>query len=279
MWTLPNLAAIAAMLHPGDVSGDWQPDAAHDWCTEDGDDLRDGVCARERLAADRDLPTFEVVDLEAKAASARYGPDGPVKRTRHAPVDLSGRRVVVGLHQAGVERTEARWRQSAHRVTCHRAVGPTGVRYRVHPLATRLTATNRFDRRPWHCIAIEMLGNFERIDGTGSWYKPDRFGYGRASEAQLEAAFFEVKALCDEVAELGGVVEGIVPHIIAGRDRRGRPNRQACPGSRQWAEVGERAGAELGLAVPADGFALGGEPVPSAWHGRYWGRCGRFLAG
>ncbi len=275
VWQLPNLAALASMLHPGDVSGDWRPEAFPGWCREDAENLV--ACQNEREDADRVLADFEVVDLEHRAAAATYGPDGPNKRTRYRRVRLSSRRVVISLHQTGVDRTEGRWRKSAHRVTCHRFVGPTGARYRVHPLSTRLVATNRFDRAPWHCIAIELGGNFERIGGTGTWYKPDRFGFGRATDAQLDAAFVEVQHICQEVADLGGVVEGIVPHVIAGRDRRGRPNRQACPGSRQWAEVGERAGAELGLAVPAPGFALGGEPVPEEWHGPYWPLCDRFL--
>lgn len=273
IWTMP-LARVAALLHPGDVSGDWNPEDFFGGCSAE----EAAACLREREAAANALPRFEVVDVEAKAANVTYGPGGQVKRTRFRRVRLARRRVLISLHQTGVERTSERWRRSAHRVTCHRFVGPLGTRYRVHPLGVRLVATNRLDRSPYHCIAIELGGNFERIDGTGSWYRPERFGFGRATDAQLDAAFEEVRQVCAEVSDAGGVVEGVVPHIIAGRDRRGRPNRQACPGSRQWSEVGERAGAELGLAVPGEDFAVGGLAVPEAWHGPFWPHCSRFLA-
>jgi len=269
-------ARLAALLHPTDVSRMWEPGEA-----ESPDDL--AACEAERCATEEVIADFEVVDLEGRAAKARYrgknGKPGKLKRTRYPRVSLAKRRVVVSLHQPGVERTEARWRQTADRVTSHRFIGPTGVRYRQHPLETRLVATNRLDRAPWHAIAIEVAGNFERLDGTGTWWNPDRFGRGRATDAQIEATRVEIASLCEEVSELGGEVEAIVPHIIAGRDRNGRPNRQACCGSRVWSEAGEWAGAVLGLSVPAPGFALGGLPVPDAWHGPYWGRCDRFLTG
>lgn len=271
MMRWPNFAAIAAMLHPTDVSQAWDPPEA--------DPTEALACHAERCDAERVLADFAVVDLEERASKVVYPRNKKCKRTRYRPVDLSGRRVVIAVHQTGVERTEARWRQSAHRVTCHRFVGPTGSIYRVHPLRTRLVATNRFDRAPWHCIAVEVGGNFERVDGTGTWYKPDRFGRGRAGDVQLDATRVALQDIQAEVRELGGEVEACIAHIIAGRDERGTPNRQACCGSRVYSQVVEWAGAELGLKVPAEGFALGGVPIPPVWHGPYWGRCERFLTG
>jgi len=256
-----DMARLAALLRPRDASAPWAPLAEVD--------RRDEPDAQGAA-------TFGVLDLEARAANVSYG-NGKNKRRRYPRVDLRSRRVLIALHQTGVERSEGRWRKSAHRVTCHRGIGPTGLRYHVHPLKVRLVATNRFDRAPFHCIAIEVFGNFEGLDGSGRWYKPERFGYGRASDAQLAATQVEVRNICSEVTMLGGRVEGIVPHIVAGRDRLGRPNRQICPGSRVWSNVGEWAGAELGLAVPGPGYTAGGLEIPAGWHGQHWEDCENFL--
>ena len=220
---------------------------------------------------------YPVVDLEASAAGVEYR-SGKIKRTRYAPVDLSKRTVLIGLHQAGVERGEARWLKSAHRVTCHRAIGPAGNRYRVHPLDRRLVCTNRLDRAPYHCIGIEVLGNFK---GTfhGRWYKPSVFGSGTVGQAQLIALRQEIVAICDEVErDYEAVVVGIAPHRTVGRGSSGRPNRQICCGFEVWSGAGEWAGAELGLRVPGPDWAKGGLPIPSEWHGEYWPRCDRRLA-
>ncbi len=255
-WGMPTLGAIAAaFLAPSEASAAW-----------DGFEPAD---PREELDPPPLVDTFEVVDVEARAANVSYR-NGRNKRGRYPLVDLSNRRVLIGLHQVGVVRSEARWRQTMHKVTAHRGIGPTAVRYRIHPLRVRLVATNRLDRDPWACIAIEFAGNFEGIDGSGRFYKPERFGASRASEAQVNAGRVEVGCIVEEVEQLGGRVEGIVPHIIAGRDKYGRPNRHICPGSRVWSEVGEWAGAQFGLAVPGPGFRLGGLEIPAGWHGPHW---------
>lgn len=208
------------------------------------------------------------VDLEEKAEAVTYR-NGKYKRTRYPRVDLSQRKVVIAYHQAGVERSEARWMKSAHRVTCHRSVGPTGNRYRVHPLDVRLVATNRLDRAPWHAICIEVLGNFERIEGTGSWYKPDRFGRGVLGAAQATALRQESDSIIREVRELGGEVIGVVPHIVAGRNSKGEPNRQACCGS-AINKVSEAVARKNGLRIPGPGFKVGGLPVPKEWRSKHW---------
>lgn len=241
-------------------------------------------CALDRLEVAPAL-RFPVLDLEAKAATARYADKvdkagkvvrrGAVKRTAYPPVNLQGRKIVIVLHQVGAERSSSnpRW----HLITAHRTIKPDGTRCRLHPLRTRLVCSNAFDRAPFHGIGIEIGGNFEGVDGDGRWYKPDTFGRGRASDAQLEATRQEVAGVCEEIAALGFEVYGIAPHRVSGRDAKGNPNRPICPGSRPWSEVGEWAGAELGLRVPGPTFKLGGTPVPPEWHGRHWPRCRRFL--
>lgn len=276
---IASLTTLALLFSPylTDFLEAWNPDPPEPGEVE--------ACAAERCEAD-DLEdpakpgvppvVYPVVDLEEAANGAKYR-NGKVKRTRYPPVDLSTRRVVIGLHQAGVERSESRWMQTAHRVTCHRAIGPTGNRYKVHPLNRRLVCTNRVDRAPWHCIGIEVLGNFRGMP-NGRHYKPEVFGEGYLGAAQLEALRQEIEAIIAEVLELGGVVVGILPHRTVGQNSRGVPNRQICCGFEIWSGAGEWAGAELGLRVPGPDWALGGLPIHESWHGEHWPRCERMLA-
>jgi hypothetical protein len=285
VFLLPSIATLRAFL---DRMDDWAPDPP-----EPGEV---GLAAEEQREADAledpakpGTPphTYPVVDLEARAAGARYRGKldkrtgkrlpGKLKRGYYAPVtDFRKRRIVIGLHQAGVVRSEARWMQTAGGVTCHRAIGPTGVRYRVHPLCFPLVATNRFNRDPWHCLAIEVLNNLKGSP-KGDWYKPDTFGRGTLGLAQATALQQEIVALCEETEALGGEVVGIVPHRIAGVASNGKPNRQICCGYEVWQAGGEWAGAKLGLAVPREGWHVGGLPIPSSWHGPLYPECARTL--
>jgi hypothetical protein len=205
---------------------------------------------------------------DRKNAAGQVIRRGAVKRTKYPPVDLRKRRVLIGLHQTGVNRTEGR--VAAPKITAHRVIGPSGVRYRVHPLTTQLDAIDRLNRAPWQTINIEVSGNFERIDGKGNWYKPELLGRGRASAEQIESARQDVAAIIAEVTELGGRVEAIVPHCVSGADDRGIPNRHACPGSWVWSQVGEWAAMRYGLAVPGPGVTFGGVPIDDRWHGEFW---------
>lgn len=220
------------------------------------------------------LPTIPIVDLEQVCATVRYERGslaGKVKRTLYPRVKLAARRVVVMVHQAGVERPElAKDGKSPHprrkQMTGHRAIGPRGYRYRLHPLDVRLIAGNRMDRDPWHALHIELVGNFEGVDGSGRWSHGLTNGRGRASDAQLLALQAEIAALVDEVPRVaaGARVVAVIPHRITGRDAKGRPNREIDPGSRTWVAAEEAAHA-LELLTPAPGWALGGLPVPDEW--------------
>lgn len=235
-----------------------------------GDELGADVAGGQQLV---------IVDMQDKAAKAFYrkGPlAGRPKRIAMGTADLARRRVVITLHQTG-EETDEQW-PSYHRITSHFVISPMARVLRLHPLQTVLMQTNRFNRAPWHQIGIEVSGCFEALDGSGRWPPSALRGHGRASDRQIEATVQLVTRLVHvEVPELGGVVEAIVPHIVAGRDETGKPNRQACPSSRVWSEAGERAAAELGIAVPGPAFSLGGVPIPEEWHGPYWSRCIRRL--
>jgi hypothetical protein len=263
----------------------WWLDRLPEWETllEPPSERDPGECFEARCAADdledpnkEGVPPAEypVVDLEAKAALAAYA-NGVNKRRKYSPVDLTRRRVVIVLHQMGVERSplSSRWPL----VTAHRVIGPDGTRMRLHPLRTRLVAANRVDRAPWHAISIEIAGNFEGTDGAGDWYKPQIYGRGRMGVAQVLACRQELtEIIVNEVPELGGKVEAIIPHRVTGQSK-GKPNRPICPGSRAWSQVGEWTGAFHGIAVPGPSFKLGGLPVLSSWHGPFFDNCLRFL--
>lgn len=260
------------------TSHDWQADAEP--LTEE----EIAECTLERAACEA-RPTYRnlsevfypVVDFREKAAEATYS-NGRNKLTRYRRNDLSKLRVILALHQTGFERSERRLMQSAWRITASRVIGPTGQRYRNFPLDVRLISTNRLDRAPWACIPLEFVGNFERIDGTGTWWAPDRFGRGRATEDQIMGGRAEILAIDRALDAIGVDLWGIAPHIVAGRDKRGNPNRHACCASRLWSEVGEWAGAMLGLRIPGPGWSCGGLPIPPEWYGPYHDQCTRFFA-
>jgi hypothetical protein len=253
---------LAQLTHPSDASAE-QDGHQH----EDADGCANELaCAEDRLAPPSALDQIQPIDLQAKAAGARYK-SGKAKRTAFAPVDLARREVVIGLHQMGVE-LPASW-PSWWKVTCHVVIRTDGVPLILHPVRTRLTATNRVDRPRFHCVAIEFAVNAEGVDGSGRWALPERNGRGRISDAQVAGGLWACRWIVGEVAANGGTVRGVLPHVTTGRDSRGRPNRQICPGSRIWSEVGERAAVELELAIPGPTWKAGGLVLPQAWHGRY----------
>lgn len=265
------LPSLLDFLFSRDVDHDDEQDGSqHDDAIGCANEL---ACRDERLIADATPTALAPIDLQAKAAKATYSSGsikGKAKRTLYAPVDLSKRRVVIGLHQMGVELPSS-W-PSWWKVTGHLVIRTDGTPLILHPVRTRLVATNRVDRAPWHCIAIEFAVNAEGVDGSGRWYAPERNGRGRISESQIAGGRWACGWIYDEVRKAGGQVMGILPHITTGRDSRGRPNRQICPGSRIWSNVGEWAAVEYGLAIPGPTWKAGGLPLPPAWRGVYYDR-------
>lgn len=277
--TLQHLAALLAGHNP-DVSPDWDSD------THDEPELADtlagipvGPEADLECSADRICTDVTEIDLRAEAARATYRSGsyrGKVKRTLFKLRDLRRLRVILVIHQTGFEvpSRSSVWAK----VTANDVVKPDATLCRLHDPAVRLVAGNRVDRPPYAGVHLEVGGNFERQDGDGSWWSPETQGRGRASDGQIAAGRRWVVRTVGELGGRGIVVEGIAPHVVFGRDRKGRPNRGACCGSRLHSEIVEWAGAELGLAVPRDGWALGGAPVDPKWHGPHWARCRSFIA-
>lgn len=244
-----------------------------EWCPPDPGEEEIRKCADDRWSPGRE--TYRpVLDMMEDARRATYK-SGKSKRYRYRPVDLSTRRVLIVLHQTGFEASE-RW--PWWKITAHTVITPKGRRARLHPYETRLVAANRLDRSPWHAISIEVAGNFEGVNGSGRWWSPATQGRGRASEAQLEACRQEIVSICEIADRQGWKVAGCVPHRVSGRNRKGRPDRPLCPGSRVWSECGEWAGAELELAVPGPDFVVGGMAVPPSWRGPWWPECRSYLS-
>lgn len=275
------LAALAALPYLRYASEDWETKISRLGVPTEADLLE---CLAERDACTEpdgflsELVRYPVVDFrerasnEARYVSSKPGVQGRLKLSRYPTVDLARRKVVLVVHQAGVERTEARWHQTAWRVTGHHCIGPTGVRYRNFDHNVRLIASNRLDRSPYHAIAFETLGNFEGVAGTGNWYKPDRFGRGVLGEVQANALYVALHATIAELRAIGIEVYMIAPHIVSGVDRRGRPNRPLCCSSAVWA-VAERVAAETRIPIPGPEVKFGGDPIPEDWHSEHHGAC------
>jgi len=274
-------AALAALPYIRYAAEDWEkmvsalgvptPDELAECAAERG------ACVEPRGLLS-EMVRYPVVEFFEKAANnARYrssvpGRLGRLKVSRYPPVDLARRKIILTIHQAGVERSESRWGQTAWRVSAQRCIGPTGTRYRNFRLNVRLITANRMDRSPYHGIGFEVLGNFEGVAGSGNWYEPERFGYGVLGEVQANALYVELHAVIAELRSIGLEVYMIAPHIIAGVSRSGRPNRQLCCGSAVWA-VAERVAAETQIPIPGPKMKFGGLPLPEDWHSEFHGRC------
>ena len=217
--------------------------------------------------------TPPVINLEEKAKGVRYRirkngrmvMEGKVKRTKYRKRKLRDVKTAV-VHQVGAERkaSSSRWIY----ITANSVIRTDGARLRLFPLWCRLICSNGFDRRPHHAVGIEVGGNFEGEDGRGNWYEPKKFGRGRASLHQLIGLAFELAGIHAELQEAGGGLELIAPHRVSGQ-RKGKPNRPLCPGSRLW-QAAEHVAWRLGVPVPAGGWKLGGTPIPVSWRTRRW---------
>ena len=209
------------------------------------------------------LKPVRVEDMRERAALAKYPMGskpskwgGKVKRTYRKPVDLSKRRVGIGLHSNGVTRPESspRW----HLTTAHWQATHERALW-LHPHSTYLIAANMLDVMPLHAINIESIG---------------KGGDAPVSDAVIETTRECIRQIVQIQAAINQPVEWIAPHRVGALSG----SRPACPGGPIWRECGEWAAREFGLAVPPD-HALwpGCGVIPAKWHGQYW-RGGEGLA-
>lgn len=69
-----------------------------------------------------------------------------------------------------------------HKINAHITIDTDGTILLTHNFFYYLWTANAFNP---DCISIEIMGNFEGVLGTGNWYKPEKFGYGRPERIQL----------------------------------------------------------------------------------------------
>jgi len=71
---------------------------------------------------------------------------------------------------------------SHHRMNAHLMFDRDGMILILHNFFYYLWTANAFNP---DCISIEVLGNFEGIQGSGRWYKGDKFGRARPTREQI----------------------------------------------------------------------------------------------
>ena len=69
-----------------------------------------------------------------------------------------------------------------HKMNAHMMFDRDGTILLLHNFFYYLWTANAFNP---DCISIEVLGNFEGIQGNGKWYKGDKFGRARPTRMQL----------------------------------------------------------------------------------------------
>lgn len=174
---------------------------------------------------------------------------------------------------------EKRKWSSHHKINAHLCIDTNGNILVLHPFFQKLWTANGFNSS---CVSIEIMGNFEGEQGTGNWYKPEKFGYGRPTEAQITSA----RALTCVLANPGMIPDDApaaflewrrcksgtsapLTYVYAHRQsgtRGGKPTRPLDPGSEVWQKVGQWAVVHYRLSDGGDGFCLPGAlPIPESW--------------
>lgn len=242
-------------------SGEWTPDEVG------ADTITPAGCFDDDPECDDRAHGWapEIIDLRAEAATAKYRGSGRTKLGRFPP-RKPGQVTALAVHQTGVERpiTSKRY----HLISAHYVIRADGALLILFDRDVRLYSSNALDRAPVHAVNVEIAGNFEGVDGSGRWYKPEKFGRGRATPEQLRT----LRWLIDDLIQCERNFARVLPHRISGRTkRRGKwvPNRPICPGSRVW-KCAESHALSRGLSVPEDGETFGGLPVPPEWRSAAW---------
>ena len=207
----------------------------------------------------------KILDMREKAATAKYK-NGKLKLTRYRR-RKPGTCKLVTAHQTGVERRDDSTR--FYRVSAHYVITRSGWLIINFDHDVRLASSNALDRSPYQAVNIEVSGNFEGLDGSGRWWRPDLVGKGRATPAQLKTLCW----LLDKIAR-EEPIEMVAPHRVSGRkwDKKRRkwiPNRQICPGSRVW-QCAEGWAMRNGILVPDGDDTMGGLPIEEAWRTQAW---------
>lgn len=184
-------------------------------------------------------PPVEVVDVEAKAAGARYKKSGELKRRSFRAWDqLSG----IVLHQIGVREVG---RAAYPNVTAHIGVHHDGTIYRIHPLPTRLAASDALNP---DTVSIEVAGLFGQDTPI--------------PQAQVYGLRQAIRLIQQEVAANGGRIEAVYAH------RQGARDRPLDPQAGLWREGALWAEEKLGIVTRPSYTRGSGRPIPAHWDPR-----------
>lgn len=163
-----------------------------------------------------------------------------------------------------------------HKINAHALFDTDGTILLLHNFKFYLWTANAFNP---DCISIEVMGNFEGVQGSGRWYKGDKFGRARPTREQLIRCRQFTLWLLDP--EQGPPDEELPKPLLEWRQgcrEHGNPlkwdnthressgNRQADCGSELWYHVVEWAFASTKLVQgPRKGKGMA---IPSSWRAK-----------
>lgn len=185
------------------------------------------------------LSPVEVVDVQAKAANAKYKKTGNLKRRSFREWDdLEG----ITLHQVGVREVG---RGAYPGMTAHLGVHHDGTIYWIHPLTTRLAASDALNP---DTVAIEVAGLFGSKTPLPA--------------AQANGLRWAIRLIQQQVAENGGNIRYIYGHRQGAADRPFGPQRAIWQGGALWAEE------KLGILTRPHYSRGSGRTIPPEWDPR-----------
>lgn len=201
--------------------------------------------------------------LGSGSASALQEPSGvePNHDVRHLTPEANRRPARpwtqikgVTLHQTGMHRFSARaW----PKVRAHLGIHHDGSVFWIHPLESRLPASNGFNR---DTVAIEVAGNFLRREADVRSYWKKGGGPSTLTPEMVEGLRRAIRFIISEVERHGGRITHIHAH------RQTNRNKASCPGEAIWRSGGVWAQRELGLSDGSPGYVRSdGLPIPPYW--------------
>ena len=162
---------------------------------------------------------------------------------------------------------------SHHRMNAHMLFDSDGTILIIHNFFYYLWTANAFNP---DCISIEVLGNFEGVQGSGRWYQGDKFGRARPTREQIIRCRQFTKWLLDP--EQGPADDKLPKPLLEWREgcrkygnplkwanthREATDDRSGDCGSELWYHVGEWGSAKTTLTHgPNKGK---GQTLPPEW--------------
>lgn len=165
-----------------------------------------------------------------------------------------------------------------HKINAHMLFDTDGTILLLHNFKYYLWTANAFNP---DCVSIEVMGNFEGVQGSGRWYKGDKFGRARPTREQIIRCRQFTLWLLDP--EQGPADEELPKPLLEWREgcrKHGNPlkwdnthrestdDRDADCGSELWYHVVEWA-----LSAKGDRLVQGpvrgkGHTIPTVWRAK-----------